>query len=110
MKTTAAFLVQECNDDEKRLLQQVHAVYSHTYKGWFITDEQRDKMKDMPPPQEKPSTIFIDDLGDSLKVYGDTYRKKDELKQMGARWSPSDRSWRIDKHKFTLSELDVLAS
>lgn len=113
MKTTNAYLVQEYNDSEKRLLQLVGAVYSYTLKGWFITEDQLNRMNDpslLQEPIVDKDLILIDDLIDSWKIYGNTYAKKDTIKQLGARWSPSDKSWRIDKHKADRSELERMLS
>lgn len=110
MKITSAFLVQEYSDEDKKKLQLLGALYSSVHKGWFLTLEQKEKFERsntdtsiLPTPTILPKGkgigIFIDDLIDSWKVYGDTFSKKDAIKQLGGKWNPSDKSWRIPREK-----------
>ena len=110
MKITPAFLVQEYNDEDKGKLQLLGAFYSAVHKGWFITVEQKEILDKsstdasvLPTPtipsKGKGIGIFIDDLVDTWKVYGDTFNKKDAIKQLGGKWNPYDKSWRIPREK-----------
>jgi hypothetical protein len=122
MKTTPALLVQEYSEDEKKRLQLVGAFYSSTHKGWFLTQEQMATFEVsntdpsvLPTPAvktEKGIGIFIDDLGSEWKVYGETFKKKDALKNpaldLKPRWNPSDKSWRISREKIDRQDLEQL--
>jgi hypothetical protein len=112
MLTTGAFLVQEYSDDEKRRLQLVGATYSYTVKGYFLSAEQMEKFEhpeSLPTPTIKTTKgpgIFIENMGDVWKVYGDTYNKRDKIKQYGAKWNNSDKSWRIPIEKVDKETLE----
>lgn len=116
MKITPAFLVQEYSEEEKKKLQLVGAFYSLTHKGWFLSQEQKDKLEKsetdpsvLPTPTiatAKGIGIFIDDLVDVWKITGETFAKKDAIKQLGARWSGVDKSWRVPKEKASREDLE----
>jgi len=112
MLTTGAYLIQEYNEDEKRRLQLVGAVYSSLVKGYFITAEQMEKFEhpETLPTPTIPATkgvgIFIENMGDTWKVYGDTFSKKDKIKVFGAKWNASDKSWRIPIEKVDKETLE----
>lgn len=108
MKISTAYLITEYSEEEKKLLQKVGAIYSLPVKGWFITEEQKvlfetykSNPESIPAPsiQAKDTAIYIDDMGDSWKISGDTFSKKDKIKELGGRWNVSDKSWRIPREK-----------
>lgn len=100
MKVDIAYFVSDPTDQEKRKIQLVKGTYSLMLKGWFLTQEQKDKIDndDIPEPT-LPSGIYIDDIMSDWKVYGQTFEKKDILKQYGAKWVTSSKSWLIPKEK-----------
>lgn len=119
MKTTAAFLIQEYSEEEKKLITLIGGLYSFSCKGYFLTEEQKAKLdgyiedpSTIPVPSvatPKGNGVFVDDLIDSWKVHGDTFAKKDALKNVAKGfvvWSNSDKSWRIPKEKATREQIE----
>lgn len=105
-----AFFVSNPSDEEKRRLQLVGAIYSLSEKGWFLSLEQKNRAEQMTSIPEsdivtKGVGIFVDDVVDAWKVHGDTYTRRDAIKKLGARWSPSDKSWKIPKEKASKDEI-----
>lgn len=116
MKIIPAYLIQDPSDDDKRKLQVLGAIYSVVSGGWFVTQEQKSKIEDskldpsvLPTPDVKSKGIgiFIDDLNESWKVHGDTFPKKDTIKQFGARWNSFDKSWHIPKTRIDYDQLVI---
>lgn len=118
MKIIPAFFVQEYTEEDKNRLKLLGGLYSFASKGWFLTEEQKDKFERsatdnsiLPTPtipsSSKGTGIFIDDVIDAWKIYGDTFAKKDVIKHLGGRWNAPDKSWRIPKEKADRSTIEA---
>lgn len=113
METKQVFIVSGYSDEEKKKLQALKAIYVSEYKGYLITQEQLDALKSGEVPEEKhdmalgkKKDIFIDDLLTEWKVSGNTYRSREKIKELGGRWSASDKTWRIKKTAATKEQLE----
>lgn len=116
-----AFLVMAPSATEKRKLQAVNALYSHAAKGWLLTEDQMESMRNIPDDIEPPTPsspsftstkinsgdITITDVVTDWKVSGKTFPVKDKLKELGAKFSPGDKSWLIPKHKADRADIET---
>lgn len=105
----SAYLLRDPTPEEKEKLQFVGATWSSTAKGWFITQEQKDRMDSHEASNATVApSVFKEDTGSHWRVWGKTYDKRDTIKALGGTWKPSTKSWEIPKANVTEEELDSL--
>ncbi len=113
MEFIPAFLVKPTTEEEKNRLRAVGAIWSLNAQGWFITQDQKAMLDTDTGPKPSASGILIQEVnidlnipeaGSEWKITGNTYSKRDLIKNLGGRWKAQDRSWRIPLSKVTSAE------
>ena len=108
MNTSPAYLITDPDDSTKTNLRLIGATWSLPMKGYFITQEQKDRLDrgDIPKPSGD-SGIVIEDEITEWKVSGNTYPKKDVIRQLGGKWKPAIKSWVIPMEKATKEDIEA---
>lgn len=86
MQIIQAYLVKDPSQEEKRKLQYVTATYSSISEGWFITQEQKDKMDTcvlevITPAQTTTSNQPISEATPAVEAQTCTYNPNTSLQE-----------------------------
>lgn len=123
-----AYLVKDTSSEDRALLKLVGAIFSSKHKVWFLTEAEKNEFDSkrtsttsttsvVEPIVEKKGKyvsykekvvkkIVIDDLLTEWKVSGDTFDKRDIIKQLGGKWNPGGKAWYIPKEQISKEDLD----